>query len=67
MVESTGRAAGDLGTRKKGDFVVTIGGTEKRIVFEMKHKTDTMFLPGIRMGTERGDGKQESQLRRAGI
>ena len=48
MVESTGRAAGDLGTRKKGDFVVTIGGTEKRIVFEMKHKTDTMFLPGIR-------------------
>ena len=48
MVESTGRAAGDLGGTRKGDFVVTIGGTEKRIVFEMKHKTDTMFLPEIR-------------------
>ena len=48
MVESTGRAAGDLGGTRKGDFVVTIGGTEKRVVFEMKHKTDTMFLPEIR-------------------
>ena len=48
MVESTGRAAGDLGGTRKGDFVVTIGGTEKRIVFEMKHKTDTVFLLEIR-------------------
>ena len=47
MVESTGSAAGNLGRSKKGDFVVTIGGTEKRIVFEMKHRVD-MVLPEIR-------------------
>ena len=47
MVEATGSAAGDLGSSKKGDFVLTIGGTEKRIVFEMKHKAG-MGLPEIR-------------------
>ena len=46
-VESTGGSVGDLGTSKKGDFVVTIGGTEKRIVFEMKHKAG-MTIPEIR-------------------
>ena len=47
MVESTGSAAGDLGSSKKGDFVVMIDGTEKRIVFEMKHRVN-MVLPTIR-------------------
>ena len=46
-VESTGGSAGDLGTSKKGDFVVTIGGTERRIVFEMKHRAG-MTIPEIR-------------------
>ena len=47
VVESTGNAAGDLGASKKGDFVVTIASTERRIVFEMKHKAD-MTIPEIR-------------------
>ena len=46
-VESTGGSAGDLGASKKGDFVVTIGGTERKIVFEMKHRAD-MTIPEIR-------------------
>ena len=46
-VESTGSTAGDLGASKKGDFVVTIGDTEKRIVFEMKHRAG-IAIPGIR-------------------
>ena len=46
-VESTGDSMGDLGTSKKGDFVVTIGGTERKIVFEMKHKAG-MTIPAIR-------------------
>ena len=47
MVESTGGATGDLKEGRKGDFVVTIGGTEKRIVFEMKYQA-SMRLPEIR-------------------
>ena len=46
-VEPTGGSAGDLGTSKKGDFVVTLGGTEKRIVFEMKYRAG-MAIPEIR-------------------
>ena len=38
MVESTGTTAGDLGRSMRGDFVVMIDGTEKKIVFEMKHR-----------------------------
>ena len=46
MVESTGNAAGDLGKSRKGDFVVMIEGTEKKIVFEMKHR-DSIVRPTI--------------------
>ena len=59
-VESTGRTSGDLGASMKGDFVVTLGDTEKRIVFEMKHKAG-MTIPEIRrelnkaMENRRGD------------
>lgn len=47
-VEPTGDTTGDLSTSKKGDSVVTIGGTEKRFVLEMKHYTTSLSLPGIR-------------------
>ena len=46
MVESTGSTTGDLGKSKKGDFVVTIEDTEKKIVFEMKHRA-SIALPAI--------------------
>lgn len=47
-VEPTGETEGDLSDRKIGDSVVTIGGTEKRFVLEMKHYTTPLSLPGIR-------------------
>lgn len=47
-VESTGDSAGDLSTSKKGDFVVTIDGTEKRFILEMKHYTSPLALTKIR-------------------
>lgn len=47
-VESTGDITGDLSTSKKGDAVVTIGGTEKRFVLDMKHYTGTLAMPEIR-------------------
>ena len=39
-VDHVGGTPGDL-RNKKGDFVVTISGTERRIVFEMKYKKRT--------------------------
>ena len=36
MVEKTGDTAGRAGRSKKGDFVATLDGSGKRIVFEMK-------------------------------
>ena len=47
-VESTGESIGDVSAQKKGDSVVTIDGTEKRFVLEMKHYTGRLTLPGIR-------------------
>ena len=38
-VESTGSTKGDLGASKKGDFVITLDNTEKKIVFEMKSQS----------------------------
>lgn len=46
-VEYTGSFAGELGSSKKGDFVVTLDGTEKKIVLEMKHKAN-MGIPEIK-------------------
>ena len=45
-MESTGATTTTGSTSKKGDFVVTLAGSKKRIVFEMKHK-DGMSLPAI--------------------
>ena len=47
-VEATGESAGDMSAQKKGDSVVTIDGTEKRFVLEMKYHTGRLTLPVIR-------------------
>lgn len=47
IVEPTGDTVGDLSASKKGDSVVTIDGTEKRFVLEMKHHAK-IGLPEIK-------------------
>ena len=46
IVEATGKGTGDRD--KKGDYVVTIDGTEKRFILEMKHYTTNITLPKIK-------------------
>ena len=46
-VESTGDVRTQGSEDRKGDFVVTLDGIEKRIVFEMKHRKE-LSLPDIR-------------------
>ena len=45
-LEHTGNTQGSLSGSRKGDFVMTLGDTGKRIVFEMKDR-ESIFLPEI--------------------
>ena len=47
-VEHTGENKIEGGESKKGDFVVTLDDIEKKIVFEMKNRETTMYLPEIK-------------------
>ena len=46
-VEHTAGNKGNVGDSRKGDFVITLGDTEKRIVFEMKHQK-SLGIPAIK-------------------
>ena len=45
-LERTGNEAGRISKSKKGDFVLTLGDVDKKIVFEMKNR-DSLGLPEI--------------------
>lgn len=44
IVEPTGTSMGEITSSKKGDFVISVGGTEKRFVMEMKNYSGQLGL-----------------------